>query len=227
MKKKNTLVFVFIVSIILFNSGCITNEPIETETNMKPSVSIIATPLNGTAPLTVSFKAIAFDADGSIEKYQWDFDDNTTSIMKNPVHTFDKAKTYNITLTVTDNEGETNNTTSIITVVNSLYWINLINKCFRHMEVQIVIENEGITGEKKVDLSSCLLRKSSQMVFLDQNNLPTGGDVQVDITSYIGRFPFKKQHSSITVSSKGYSGIIFTFEGDKIIVQHVNYVPLK
>ena len=74
---------------------------------------------------------------------------------------------------------------------------------------------------------SSFFRRNSQIIILDHHNLPTGGNVQIELSTYIGRFPFKKQHLAITASSNGYSGMEFVIEKDKINVHHVNYVPLQ
>jgi len=44
---------------------------------------------------------------GSIVSWSWTFDDGSTSTLKNPVHTYTAAKTYNVTLTVKDNLNNT------------------------------------------------------------------------------------------------------------------------
>jgi PKD repeat protein len=57
------------------------------------------------------------DADGSIDSYTWDFGDGANGSGANPTHTYDSAGTYNITLTVIDNEGamDSDNTTASVT----------------------------------------------------------------------------------------------------------------
>ena len=45
---------------------------------------------------------------GNITNYFWNFGDNTTSVLANPVHKYTTAGTYNVTLTVTSDSGCTN-----------------------------------------------------------------------------------------------------------------------
>ncbi len=45
------------------------------------------------------------DEDGSIVSYLWDLGDGNTSTLENPEHSYVEAGQYNITLTVTDNDG--------------------------------------------------------------------------------------------------------------------------
>ncbi|MGJ3242214.1 MAG: PKD domain-containing protein [Opitutales bacterium] len=57
---------------------------------------------SGTYPLEVEF---ADQSEGKIVAYHWDFGDGATSKEANPVHTFDKAGDYTVTLTVTNAAG--------------------------------------------------------------------------------------------------------------------------
>ncbi|MBN1860414.1 MAG: PKD domain-containing protein [Candidatus Thermoplasmatota archaeon] len=50
----------------------------------------------------------SYDPDGTITKWFWDFGDKTNGTGKIAKHTYSKAGTYNVTLTVTDNEGAKN-----------------------------------------------------------------------------------------------------------------------
>jgi PKD repeat protein len=56
------------------------------------------------------------DPDGSITSYQWNFGDGNTSNEANPSHTYGAAGTYSVTLTVTDNKGASDSTTTSVTV---------------------------------------------------------------------------------------------------------------
>jgi PKD repeat protein len=59
-----------------------------------------------TRPLGVAFDASAsFDPDGTIQAYQWDFGDNTTSEGLKVMHAFNLSGSYPVTLTVFDNDG--------------------------------------------------------------------------------------------------------------------------
>ncbi len=73
--------------------------------NAPPSAAISATPSAGQAPLVVQFTANAADSDGTIASYAWSFGDGTTSTAANPSNTYNTQGTYNVSLTVTDNQG--------------------------------------------------------------------------------------------------------------------------
>jgi PKD repeat protein len=50
--------------------------------------------------------------------YQWTFDDGHSSTEQNPAHTYDNVGTYEVTLTVTDNEGLTATDTATVVVTD-------------------------------------------------------------------------------------------------------------
>jgi PKD repeat protein len=50
----------------------------------------------------------SFDPDGTIDSYDWDFGDGNSSTEQMPMHSFNAAGTYNVSLTVTDDQVATN-----------------------------------------------------------------------------------------------------------------------
>jgi PKD repeat protein len=91
-------------------------EILATPTNEAPIAVASATPMNGDAPLEVTFTGGNSTDDVAVVSYLWDFKDGSpTSTMANPVHTFAVANTYLVELTVEDFEGLTN--TSTVTIV--------------------------------------------------------------------------------------------------------------
>ena len=56
------------------------------------------------------------DVNGSIKKYQWDFGDGQTGSGVSVTHSFSTAGTYSVTLTVTDNNANSSDTTNSVTV---------------------------------------------------------------------------------------------------------------
>lgn len=57
--------------------------------------------------LDVQFTDASDDSDGHIASYQWDFGDGATSTESDPRHIYGAAGTYTVTLTVKDDDGDT------------------------------------------------------------------------------------------------------------------------
>jgi PKD repeat protein len=69
--------------------------------------------------LTCNFTDTSTDSDGSIVSRSWTFGDGGTSSSQNPSHAYAAAGTYNVTLTVADDDGATNSTTHAVTVTSA------------------------------------------------------------------------------------------------------------
>ena len=86
-------------------------------TNKAPSAVISATPTSGTSPLTAAFDGSAStDLDGTVASYIWNFGDGSTASGKTASHTYTTKASFTATLTVTDNQGASNTTSTTITV---------------------------------------------------------------------------------------------------------------
>ncbi|MCG2826174.1 MAG: PKD domain-containing protein [Thermoplasmatales archaeon] len=86
--------------------------------NVPPSLDFTYTPTTPTDLQTVEFTATAIDPDGTITNWYWDFGDGAVSTLQNPTHQYSDDGDYTVTLTVTDNDGATNSTSQIVTVLN-------------------------------------------------------------------------------------------------------------
>ena len=92
--------------------------------NLPPVAEIEAVPDNGTAPLKVQFNSTSVDPDGTIESWYWMIRPlGVKNILfqtddENFTHTFTQAGKYNVTLNITDDDGE-NGTAYVIIDVNA------------------------------------------------------------------------------------------------------------
>jgi len=86
--------------------------------NQPPIAYFTVTPENPIVNHPTTFNALpSHDMDGNITTYMWNFSDETTTTTKNPVitHSYTSASTYNVTLTVTDDDGLTSTISKIVT----------------------------------------------------------------------------------------------------------------
>ncbi|HYQ71461.1 MAG TPA: PKD domain-containing protein, partial [Gammaproteobacteria bacterium] len=74
--------------------------------NNTPPTADANGPYTGTTGVGVNFSSTgSSDPDGNITSYAWSFGDGGTSTQANPGHTYTSAGDFNVTLTVTDNDG--------------------------------------------------------------------------------------------------------------------------
>jgi PKD repeat protein len=80
--------------------------------NQNPTADFTFTTNN----LTVDFTDTSDDPDGTIVSWSWDFGDGNNSTQQHPVHTYAADGTYTVSLTVTDNDALTDDTSKPVTV---------------------------------------------------------------------------------------------------------------
>jgi len=82
-----------------------------------PEASFTSSPESPEEGETVTFDASASDdTDGTIDSYSWNFDDGNTGSGETVSHSYTSAGTYNVTLTVIDNDSLTDTDSQTITV---------------------------------------------------------------------------------------------------------------
>ncbi len=72
-------------------------------------------PYGGEAGDDIEFSGIAYLGMPPYT-YEWDFGDDETATGKNPVHSYEAAGNYTVTLTVTDDAGSTANDTTLVSI---------------------------------------------------------------------------------------------------------------
>lgn len=84
-----------------------------------PIASFTSTPSSAPTGTAITFDGTAsYDPDGTVVSYSWAFGDGATGTGSIVTHSYSPAKTYTVTLTVTDNGGVTGSTTSQVTITD-------------------------------------------------------------------------------------------------------------
>ncbi len=101
-----------------------------TVTNVAPVASFTFTFSNVTALVDqpVYFQDTSIDLDGSIVSREWYFGDKSNSSEKNPTHTYANKGSYTVSLSVTDDDGETASVTQQITVSDTIHHDEVITE---------------------------------------------------------------------------------------------------
>jgi len=86
--------------------------------NRSPIAEFTFSPSDPSIQDEVNITDTSTDPDGAITSCFWDFGDGTTSTLKNPSHTFTRKGEWQVTLTVTDNDGAEDSITHTVTVIN-------------------------------------------------------------------------------------------------------------
>jgi PKD repeat protein len=82
-----------------------------------PTVNMALSPSSGSVPLNVDFTANVSGATAS--KYSWNFGDGTTSTATLPSHTYNAAGNYTAKVTVTDTNGSTASSSTVVAVAGT------------------------------------------------------------------------------------------------------------
>jgi len=91
----------------------------QAESGEIPPVVDINVSSNASVNQTIVFDAVdSFDPDGTIVSYMWDFGDGETGSGVSPEHTYKKPGRYNVTLVLTDNNGNTYSKTITVNVAS-------------------------------------------------------------------------------------------------------------
>lgn len=85
-----------------------------------PTVGFMYEPAFPSTFEIINFTDTSSDFDGIIVNWTWDLGDGTIDYQQNPTHYYQENQIYVVTLIVTDDDGETNSTSQLISISNSL-----------------------------------------------------------------------------------------------------------
>ncbi|MCH2176699.1 MAG: TIGR03790 family protein [Lentisphaeria bacterium] len=96
--------------------------------NLAPVASFTVNVAHASQGQNITFDSSSSeDFDGSIASYAWDFGDGNSSTAANPNHVYSAEGEYTISLTVTDDAGESHTTTNTITVYNTAAALQIVD----------------------------------------------------------------------------------------------------
>ena len=105
------------LSVLNGLGGDVLDLPVDPDPEPGVNVAPVAAFTSAVNGLSADFDATgSTDSDGTIASYAWDFGDGVTADTATASHTYAEAGTYNVKLTVTDNEGEITELTKQVTV---------------------------------------------------------------------------------------------------------------
>ena len=105
-------------------------------------------PENPVVNQTITFNAsLSYDPDGTVVNYEWGFGDgNVTNTTEETInHSYSEARSYEVTLTVTDDDGATNSISKPITVLGEVTTLSITPP------TQEVLSNESFIVNITVD----------------------------------------------------------------------------
>lgn len=99
--------------------------------------------------LSVAFTDASTDSNGDLASWSWDFGDGNASSEQSPVHTYAEAGTYNVTLTATDEAGQSHSITKEVTVSDSVVSAE-ITRAYKSRLGRIIVDIsfDGASGEQ-------------------------------------------------------------------------------
>ncbi len=200
------------------------------QVNFNPEIKIVFTGEN------IDFVDNSSDTDGNITNYFWDFDDGTNSTQQNNNHTFTRSGFYTVSLEITDDDNDTNNTVSNILVIDSLVnksqtpgdhiWNNINDaldntSCGEYIYIENGTYYENITINKSINLlgedkNNVVIHGSVSMVNPHDFELPTYKDVDLSIIVNMTGNILLMRFNNESIYGENYSNsdLVYDYSGE-------------
>jgi len=132
------------------------------------------------------FNSTSTDADGTIDRYEWDFNSDGTvdATGRNVTYTYSSAGTHDVTHTVTDNDSASASETKQVTVTGSIVvGTNVASSSGSKNKNSIVTVNIENRHAQNADVTAVTVNGTlnNKAVELDDGSLGTQGEVEFDI----------------------------------------------
>jgi len=184
----------------------------------------------------IDFVDNSSDVDGNITNYFWDFNDGTNSTQQNNNHSFTKSGFYTVSLEITDDDNDTNNTVSNILVIDSLVnksqtpgdhiWNNITDalnnsSCGEYLYVENGSYYENITINKSINLlgedkNNVVIHGSVSMVNPHDFELPMYKDVDLSIIVNMTGNILLMRFNNESIYGENYSNsdLVYDYSGE-------------
>lgn len=154
-------------------------------TNRKPFSGFTFTPGQPTVDSIIHFESDADDLDGVIEEYEWDLGDGTTKTgVKEFNHSYAEPGKYTVTLTVTDDDGDTDSVSKIVTVSGLVYNENsdeagdVESGTVDDGRVNFTVTNKH---DEQVELLELLVDPDNESIdYITEDNLTAASEIEID-----------------------------------------------
>ena len=111
-------------------------------------------------------------------QYEWDFDDNLSSSIPNPTHTFSSDGTYNVALSLTDQCGESQSSQEVIIETTSVIEDSMSSK----ISIYPIPTANSITIRSSIELNIRIVDSFTRTVHRDSHN--GKDDIIVSLKNY-------------------------------------------
>ena len=119
MKKQLLIIGMFIMLVTVGLSGCTQKTVTQQVENKEPIIEECKyASLDSQNSLKTYFTSYANDSDGDVISYHWTISDGSTYDEQDFLHIFKSSGTYSATLTVTDDDGDTDSVTISVVITD-------------------------------------------------------------------------------------------------------------
>jgi len=137
--------------------------------NIPPVADFTYSPNDPDKAEEITFKDMANDPDGKILRYKWDFGDGHTSNNSNAIHSYDGEGRFVISLTVTDEEGESDTVQKIVNVIQrhdlTITIRDVLGFKVSNAEVEIYSEDTGLMSKTTKQSGDIVLSNTPQGLY--------------------------------------------------------------